>query len=242
MRGLRKAIAIMAACCGLALTGSANAGGVIVGVADQGNCYPFMCNDSGTSVGQSIEYQQVYTSSAFGSTPIAISGLTFYQIFAAQFGGTDAVLAGNYNVSLSTTSVAVNALSTTLSSNVGADSATFFNGSLPTAPFGSSFTITGTAFNYDPTKGNLLMDIVVTNQASLPNGTGNGYNDADDTGLSTSRAYALTNVGNFADGIGLVTGFTFGPQHTVPEPSSFVMAGAAVVMGLGLVRRRRARA
>ena len=57
---------------------------VTVGVANDGNCYPFMCNDSGSSVGPSIHYQQVYAASAFSGLT-QINSLTFFQSIA---GGT----------------------------------------------------------------------------------------------------------------------------------------------------------
>jgi hypothetical protein len=184
--------------------------GVTVGVANQGNCYPFMCNDSGTDVGPSIHYQQVYAASAF-SGPIDISSLTFFQIYALQqFGGTTAVLSGNYQVSLSTTTRSVNGLSTDLPSNIGADNKVIFNGALGRTSTAPSFTITASSpFVYDPGAGNnLLLDIVVTNQTVKPNGTGNGYNDADGTGSSTSRAYVLvSNAIGTVDTVGLVTRF-----------------------------------
>jgi hypothetical protein len=240
MKRLSKAIATVGVCIALSMAASAQAG-VIIGTADTGNCYPFLCNDSGTDVGQSIEYQQVYTSTAF-SGPISITQLTFYQIFAAQFGGSTTVLDGNYQISLSTTSAPVNGLSTNLASNIGADNTLFFNGNLGGMSVNPSLNITGGPFNYDPSKGNLLVDIFVTNQANVPNGSGNGYNDADSTGSVTSRAYFLagsTQFGN-ADSVGLVTGFNVA---SIPEPSGFVLAGTALIAGLGVsLRRRRARA
>ena len=86
------------------------------------------------------------------------------------------MLSGTYQVSLSTTSKPVNGLSSNLASNIGADNTVIFTGNLGGTGTVSSFTITGTApFVYDPAAGNLLVDIVVTDQTLLPNGTGNGY-------------------------------------------------------------------
>jgi hypothetical protein len=182
---------------------------ITLGVADQGNCYPFMCNDSGTASGESIHYQQVYAASAF-SGPIDISSLTFFQVFAQQFGGTTAVLTGNYKVSLSTTTRSVSGLSTDLASNIGADNKVIFDGPLGGTSTAPSFTITASSpFVYNPSAGNnLLLDIVVTNQANVPNFSGNGYNDADGTATSTTRAYAFLGAGTgTVDAIALVTRF-----------------------------------
>ena len=44
----------------LSMTLMLHASSVTVGSMDGGNCYPFMCNDSGTNVGQSIDYQEAY--------------------------------------------------------------------------------------------------------------------------------------------------------------------------------------
>lgn len=220
----------------VASAGLLSAAPVTVGTPDNGNCYPFMCNDSGTSSGESIQYQQVYSSSAF-SGPIDISSLTFY--YATAFGGTEAVLHGNYDISLSTTSKPVNGLSTTLSSNIGPDNATFFDGALG-GPYTNSFTISGTPFSYNPANGNLLVNIVVTNQDNVPNGTGNGYNEADDSGSMESRAYMLVGRSGVVDSVGLVT--TFNATAT-PEPSSASTAGMGMLVllaGAGLWYRRSA--
>src|SRR5262249_6580858 len=47
---------------------------------------------------------------------------------------------------------------------------------------------------YDPSLGELLLEIVVTNQDNVPNGIGAGANKADETGTVTSRAYCVTNI------------------------------------------------
>ena len=187
---------------------------VTVGAANSGNCYPFMCNDSGTNEGPSIHYQQVYSAMAF-SGPTQINSLTFFQDVLASFnvGRTTTVLSGNYQVSLSTTTKPVNGLSPVLATNIGADNVVIFNGNLGGTSTNPSFTITtSTPFAYNPAAGNLLLDIVVTNQTVLPNFSGNGYNDADSTGASTTRAYAFVgNAEGLASGplslVGLVTRF-----------------------------------
>ena len=78
----------------LSMTLMLHAASVTVGNYDSGNCYPFMCNDSGTNVGVSIDYQQAYNSAAF-SGPITVSSISWY--FASQFGGNDTILGGAYS-------------------------------------------------------------------------------------------------------------------------------------------------
>lgn len=210
----------------------ASAASVTVGSMDSGNCYPFNCNDSGTSVGPSIHYQQVYSSAAF-SGPISISSIGFQSLPGFPF----EVLTGDYNISFSTTAAAVGSLDPTFANNVGGDSATFFNATITGGLIGATYTISGTPFSYDPMNGNLLMDVQVSNQDLVPNGGGNGYFWADYTGTLTQRNYVLGGGGAGAgsDLGALVTTFN------VPEPTQF----AAVFASLGLAwagwrRQRRA--
>lgn len=79
----------------LSMTLMLHAASITVGSMDNGNCYPFMCNDSGTSTGVSIDYQQAYISSAF-SGPFNVTSLSWDYW---PFGGPAIALGGNYSFS-----------------------------------------------------------------------------------------------------------------------------------------------
>lgn len=248
---------------GLAMAAPANAQSVTVG--------------NGSTIGRSIlnntvtapafpntsypRYQQVYGASAFTSQgitgPIPISSLTFFAAtqecgFFGCFPIPDAdqsIAAGDYTIRLSTTSAAVDGLSATFNSNWGADVQNFFVGVMG----GNTLTIVGqTAFMYDPTMGNLLLDITVHSQ------TGNGgylMRDAEslvewnrgvrdqmssrigtNTTTATTTGVPYTRSGGYKTEFGYASAIT-----TTPEPGTWALLGTGMLVlgGIGMRQRRR---
>jgi hypothetical protein len=193
---------------------------------------PFGLDSDGPS-DPSTRYQQIYNANLFGHSPISITTLTFYATPALGGGGTFNPV--SYQFSLSTTTQTVAGLSTNMAANVGSNSAAFRTvtsaGSAPAV-----WTISGTPFVYDPSKGNLLLDIQIFGQTSTGTFLGAGFDGLTDFGGASSS------VSNFISPIaatpaGLVTGLTF---NTVPAPPAMILM-ALGLGGLAGVRRLRRR-
>ena len=197
----------------------------VVGAYDGGNCYPFSClaSDSGGST-----YQQVYLASAFSGTT-TFNTIRFFQDSPGLMDSA------TYDISFSTTSASVGALDSTWANNIGGDSAFFgtftLGGSMP-----SVLTLTGNAFNYDPTLGNLLMHVGISN---LTEAHGyESYFQADYAGVEVSRMWAYGGSSTGSTGTGaLRTEFTT-VAAPVPEPETYAMMLAGLGL-LGVMARRR---
>jgi hypothetical protein len=205
---------------------AATAAPIIIGSpadTDTGNCFPFGC-------AQGTRYQQVYDANQF-SGPIDIGQILF---FAGAFtGDTNQLATGSWDLFLSTTSKSVNGLDLgNFNANDGADNQLFAtvtsNGSVIIP---DTWIISGNTFHYDPSAGNLLLDI----HANLTN-SGNVFLDVrfQDAAGAFSRAH---DFGEVFDDTGLVTGFDVGGSQAVPEPSSLPLLVAAA--GLAALKYRK---
>ena len=216
-----------------------------------GECMPFGCSDAST-------YQQIFDQSLFAG-PTTIAGITF---FLRNFDNIDPltggqivpneILAANYTILFSVVSTPVDGLDPTVDNNIDPSTAqTFFIGNL-SGPVNDSFTIFTAAANYfayDPSQGNLLMDIR-TDSTDLSLTLFLDFNSASG-GLFSSAFDSNPHPGTCPDGSvavttgctdldrGLVVGFATdgGGQGTTPEPATLLfVAGGLLLSG---VRYRR---
>jgi hypothetical protein len=194
---------------------AADANTIVIGApAENSNLFPF-----GGGFNASNRYQQAYAASAFGSaTPLLIKSVSFLR-------GQGVLLASTYTLSLSTIPKGIDNLSTTdFVSNLGADNSLFAIRNL-SGPAPATLTIQGTTpFLYDPSAGNLLLDIVVS-PGGATRGDGATY-------LARSTALGITsryhNFGSGFVGWGLVTQFEVAP---LTIDNVIVVVNAAIARG-----------
>jgi hypothetical protein len=197
----------------------------------------------------SMRYQQVFDASAFGQ--LAPGGEFITQIAFrpdAIFGDAFSTLFPDIQINLSTSLAGPDGLSTTFMDNVGADDTEVFArgplflSSADTGPVPRDFDIVitlTTPFLYDPSAGNLLLDV----RNFVPVST-TPFDAVEMMGDSVSRRFAFdVNDPNAIAGggptIGLITQFVT-PSTSVPEPGTalLMLAGAGSLFGLRQLRRR----
>jgi probable HAF family extracellular repeat protein len=225
---LRTLVLVAVAGCLLAPP-AARADIIVIGAPATGsNDIPF---GIGPAFGPATRYQQVYNASLFPSSPIIITEIAFPH--TVMPGGN--IDSATYEVHLSTTSRPVNGLDTiNFNSNVGPNDQVFLpptvlGGPLPgTTPL----VLTGSPFVYDPSAGNLLLDVFKAGGDPFP--VTPLFLDArnGDFGSASSRA---DNFGPGFTSTGLVTQFTI----PVPEPGTWALFG---IGALGLLACKRLRA
>lgn len=202
------------------------AGAITAGFSNSLNAMPFEDLTSGT-------YQQIYSSSDFGASPLSLTGVTFF----GQNGSS--ITSATYTLDISTTTAALGyfALYTP-----GADNTQEFTGVLSGPITGGSFTIPfSQVFNYSPSAGNLLLQLSISGGPSNPGGL--GLDAMSNGGSLFSRSYNVysgtLNI-NSADSTGLVTQFdtASAPSPTAAEPGTLLLLGGALLGGVALMRRR----
>ena len=222
----RLGFCVVAALCFLA-AGASSAATIVVPngqAAAEGcanNLYPWSSGNFG--VPAPAHYQQVYAASQFaaGGSALLITAISFR---ADDTAGGSAGQATGLVVKLSTTSNAVDGLSTTFASNLGADVATVYSGTFNVTygagssgprPFDLTVPLT-TPFTYHPANGNLLLDISITSATgffALDAQSESSINvncPPGPDGVSRLRSTTADTTVGSADTIGLVTQFTYG--------------------------------
>jgi len=192
-----------------------------------------------------IRYQQIYESTQFLQCGNIIQ--LKFRLDEDRSGFNSTI--PDILIQLSTTTTTPATLSSTFASNIGPNVTTVFNGELTLSaadcgsipcPFDIMINLR-TPFNYDPSQGNLLLD--VTKQESLFINT---FYDAVENATSITRR--VFNVGDATaetgtvDDTGLVTQFVCEVPTSVPTLSEWgliAMAGILGIVGLMVMRRRK---
>lgn len=200
-------MAVLAAPCAGQVIGTSNAGS---------NAIPFH---------NTLRYQQIFDAAVW-SGAVSILELGFRNTLQPDYG-----LDFTADFYLSTSSASLTGLSPDLDSNLGSNTSLF--GSFSRAGAFSSISFAGSPFVYDPSEGNLLLDIRFSSNsgfaffdATLDSRTSRGWVGVDD-GYGNGVSY----------GYGLVTEFS-SRAVSVPEPAPYLLLSLGL-LALAYLKRRQ---
>ena len=192
----------------------------------------------------SLRYQQIFSSDQFPDCGL-ITEINYR--FGEDTQGSSVTYPSVF-IQLSTTDVTPGELNTTFSLNIGSNVRTVYNGPLSFSappcvigpcPFDSMITLE-TPFLYNPSEGNLLLDITIED--------GQAYESFDSVNnvLSiTRRAFSddIDSETGTVDNTALVTQFVCIPRSNIPTLSEWgliAMAGVLGIIGFIAIRKKYA--
>jgi hypothetical protein len=212
---------------------------VTIGISDSGNC------SLGGCLSGDFVYEQLYSSSAFSGE------LNFHQIsffakpdpetqlpFLVPPSTNGVFESGYFDISFAT---ATEPLGSDFPIGSLENIRSFFSGPLG-GPFTNGvYTIIGSVYNYNPSKGNLVLIMNCHGCSGNESHLNNYASAVYDLGPPlVSRAYYQVGEGMNHDLTGLVTEFSTGVAPAVPEPSTWAMMLLGFA-GLGFLAHRRGR-
>jgi hypothetical protein len=192
-------------------------------------------------------FQQVYDASLFSALPPEGGSIAFI-VFRTDLptGGEFWTTLSNIEVVLSTTQAAPDALNSVFSANLGADATTVIGpgplrlegawGPNPPGqaePLSVIFNLSANPFFYNPSAGNLLLDI-----RNYAGGITSPFDAVDVFGDSVSSVFATGNPlpeGGNTTTRGLFTAFSIMP---IPEPATWVLVLSGAAFTVMVFRRR----
>jgi len=204
---------------------------ILLGTNNGGTADPFAGPFPGMA---GTQYQEAYASADFPG-PIAITSIEFFLLP----GSSGSLYGGTYQLSLSIVPTNIDDLSETdPAENAGLDETIFTTVALA-GPAPDTLTFDGGPFDYDPSLGNLLLDIQVSN----PTGGGGSAIFEDGDGGGSAGIVRYSNFYNGTTGYGLVTEFNGSTSLDLssldsPEPSTIILLGCGLA-GLFAHRRQR---